>query len=1000
MKLRDIGQVIEKVRRRCESLYGLKGFSLTRKFIEKYRAYIRSSEAKGGYKDVSFDRGVCMFVSAKDNKISYAPQIGFAIAYELVDLYRELWLYREKVVSVFPNIKTYKKDSPEPVIAAIKSSNLCAQDKTYLCKFLSDYDWWGGGKSIDRLDFSVSPLMKCAGLQAESQSVMEEIAGQFANSKELYEAFGFESESEIADEDCLGNALRCFKEHRDEFAMGKKVNEGIRAYFDPLTEDDLRNFTEEQFVDLFLGKEKYEHMWSGTNGKGWGHIKKCGRKAAMNFIADLKAIPVPAEVFCGKDFEAPNGFGRVTIAELQLKFRPEEFCAYSKRTAAAFRILKLDEREFNGNFSAADYNAVLAITENIRGRMEAMGIGRTRDDNARPDYLTANEFIDFVVENEDAVRELVGDEPPPVSADALSVALQLFRDNRYGEVWQKNVIKDSYLNVFASEGLSSDEIQGLSIDDFKTKLLDLVWAFQNGGARTYGQLSGAEKSEYKDFVVGLKKGLRQFDAYFPPSTKCPKGMGVGMISELLMRFYPKSCCSYNAELIHDGLVTLGLAKGEFEWPKTPSIYQDFMGKCVKILRKMEEMKFARTPEVGNKEAPDYITVNEFLWFVHDNKDLIKKEVLKMSVKPVKHDKRPNEERKELKLNLGEKDDRLMLRLMAALRTKPFAILAGHSGTGKSRMVRRLAYMTCRDGSLRDEQTGKVGNFCMIQVKPNWHDSTDLLGYYSSMGGSYQPTEFVKFIEKAYAYPHVPFFVCLDEMNLAPVEQYFAEYLSAIESMRKNASGEFVSDPIVAKDVYRDIKGLEPEFTESVAWLEKYGLTIPRNLFVVGTVNMDETTNEFSRKVLDRAMTIEMTDVAFENFKKTSPEPTFADCLKDEPIDNLMGGEVQAADLSESQLKNLNAIKAVLASTAFAVAYRFANEYALYADSLARFNCGDDSAAFDHMVLMKVLPRIAGDSEMVKKIFAGLKGVLSSETESHKKMIEIEERDGEDLTFWP
>ena len=98
--------------------------------------------------------------------------------------------------------------------------------------------------------------------------------------------------------------------------------------------------------------------------------------------------------------------------------------------------------------------------------------------------------------------------------------------------------------------------------------------------------------------------------------------------------------------------------------------------------------------------------------------------------------------------------------------------------------------------------------------------------------------------------------------------------------------------------------------------------------------------------------------------------------------------------------NLNAIKAVLASTAFAVAYRFANEYALYADSLARFNGGDDSAAFDHMVLMKVLPRIAGDSEMVKKIFAGLKGVLSSETESHKKMLEIEERDGEDLTFWP
>lgn len=478
-----------------------------------------------------------------------------------------------------------------------------------------------------------------------------------------------------------------------------------------------------------------------------------------------------------------------------------------------------------------------------------------------------------------------------------------------------------------------------------------------------------------------------------------KGFGVGCALNFMMKVRPAEFATYSP-MIDGALMFVGLLAKPLPADPTVVSYEQNKSLQGQVLAKMHELRIGKAAD--DDSAADYLTVNEFAWWLSDenNKDLIKKEVLKMSVKPVKHDKRPNEERKELKLNLGEKDDRLMLRLMAALRTKPFAILAGHSGTGKSRMVRRLAHMTCRDGSLRDEQTGKVGNFCMIQVKPNWHDSTDLLGYYSSMGGSYQPTEFVKFIEKAYAYPHVPFFVCLDEMNLAPVEQYFAEYLSAIESMRKNASGEFVSDPIVAKDVYRDIKGLEPEFTESVAWLEKYGLTIPRNLFVVGTVNMDETTNEFSRKVLDRAMTIEMTDVAFENFKKTSPEPTFADCLKDEPIDNLMGGEVQAADLSESQLKNLNAIKAVLASTAFAVAYRFANEYALYADSLARFNGGNDSAAFDHMVLMKVLPRIAGDSVMVKKIFAGLKGVLSSETESHKKMEEIEERDGEDLTFWP
>ena len=89
-------------------------------------------------------------------------------------------------------------------------------------------------------------------------------------------------------------------------------------------------------------------------------------------------------------------------------------------------------------------------------------------------------------------------------------------------------------------------------------------------------------------------------------------------------------------------------------------------------------------------------------------------------------------------------DELLKRLAAALRTKPFAILAGHSGTGKSQMVRRLAYMTCADEGLMAEAKDKnaPGNFCMIQVRPNWHDSTDLLGYYSELGKKYRTTEFV------------------------------------------------------------------------------------------------------------------------------------------------------------------------------------------------------------------------------------------------------------------
>lgn len=121
-------------------------------------------------------------------------------------------------------------------------------------------------------------------------------------------------------------------------------------------------------------------------------------------------------------------------------------------------------------------------------------------------------------------------------------------------------------------------------------------------------------------------------------------------------------------------------------------------------------------------------------------------------------------------------------VLSAIRTKPFILLAGLSGTGKSRIVRELAFKSCPQ-YLQDKAGTTPGNYCMIEVKPNWHDSTELLGYYSNLSKGYQFKKFVKFLVKAKMYPEVPFFVCLDEMNLAPVEQYFAEILSILETRK-------------------------------------------------------------------------------------------------------------------------------------------------------------------------------------------------------------------------
>ena len=412
------------------------------------------------------------------------------------------------------------------------------------------------------------------------------------------------------------------------------------------------------------------------------------------------------------------------------------------------------------------------------------------------------------------------DNAPVLKADLLSIALKIFAEKRYEEEWQEKTNSTTNQSIYSMSDLTPGQLAAGSFEDFYKNFLLKVWAFKNGGSRKYGQIKDdyTKKADYRKFIVKLKEELKSFDTYFPPDKKCPDGMGVGMLTEIMMRFWPKSCCSYNKSLIHKALVTLRLAKGDFAWPKTPSIYQDFMGKCATILRKMEQMKLPRRPDPNNDEPPDYITVNEFLWFVHDYKDLIQEEVMKKQLRSDKPSKYDEGKRKELRFDPVSKDDKLLLRLLAALRAKPFAILAGHSGTGKSRYVKKLAYMTCNMDELRTE--GKLpGNYLLLQVKPNWHDSTELLGFRNAMDeNKYQKTALIEFLFRAYHFKDTPFFLCLDEMNLAPVEQYFAEFLSSMES----------KEPIPLNDISDkedNLVALGCEWTDARDYLAAKGFSI-------------------------------------------------------------------------------------------------------------------------------------------------------------------------------
>jgi len=387
---------------------------------------------------------------------------------------------------------------------------------------------------------------------------------------------------------------------------------------------------------------------------------------------------------------------------------------------------------------------------------------------------------------------------------------------------------------------------------------------------------------------------------------------------------------------------------------------------------------------------------------------------------VSYDSIKNNLQKELKKK-KEQISGKYIPYLTAIRTKPFLLLAGISGTGKSRIVRELAFKSCPK-YLQDKDGTTPGNYCIIEVKPNWHDSTELLGYYSNLSKSYQFKKFVKFLVKAKLNSDVPFFVCLDEMNLAPVEHYFAEILSIIETrkhpkikdsgevdMNVIKTGSIVESQYFKEMAWKDNGGAlhqktdmsdkdwyeyffdvsimsEGEKTQIAKYqyertLQEEGLTLPDNVIIIGTVNMDDTTHQFSRKVIDRAMTIEMNGGKLSEMFRGSKNLEY---LSEKEQQSWQGAfrqryvtadEVleahpnEANDIMEKVPARLEAINKALKGTPFEVSYRVLNELTIMIGvMLDAPEEGSDidsiiNKAVDRILLMKILPRIEGDSDM-------------------------------------
>lgn len=394
----------------------------------------------------------------------------------------------------------------------------------------------------------------------------------------------------------------------------------------------------------------------------------------------------------------------------------------------------------------------------------------------------------------------------------------------------------------------------------------------------------------------------------------------------------------------------------------------------------------------------------------------------------------------IKTNAGAENSAISLPYLKALRTKPFMLLAGISGTGKSRIVRKLAQASVTEELQRmydpksiekgfDRwQLHKPANFELVQVKPNWHNSLEVVGYKSNIGGAhYEFTPFVDFLARAWKHEDVPFFLCLDEMNLAPVEQYFAEFLSAIES-RSIENGEYETDPVIKPFVEFDTKDdngmvidklsdrmiaklvgkLDTQKKSDLAdRLRTKGLTLPKNLFVLGTVNMDETTFSFSRKVLDRAMSIVMNDVEYDKFFMGETEndmAEFDDSTKELLIERPIRG-LEAEDNEADKVEEyLTAVNNVLDDTPFKLGYRAANEALLYVSAAHQFDSDATvETALDEFTLMKILSRIEGDKRSIGAKLEELKEVIteSAYPKSNKKLQQMAKTllDKQFVSYW-